>query len=111
MRGDHFVNPRKFGNELDEDSSETDSDVVFQGLQAAYCRFASNQSVFVKLSQELGKKLEKIIFFVYIPFCRTCHQQETFSTEGSTEAYSMQFFALYNIHIMPGLHYPERKFS
>jgi hypothetical protein len=107
-RGDHVVTPRKLRRDTDEDTSETNSDAVFQGLQAAYCRFASNQSVFVKLSQELGKKLEKIIVFVCIALCRTCHQQEKFSTEDSTEAYSMQFLALYNIHIMLGLHYPER---
>ena len=110
-RGDHVVTPRKLRRDADEDTSETNSDAVFQGLQAAHCRFPSNQSVCMKLSQEFRKKLEKIIFFVCIAFCRTCHQQETFSTEGSTEAYSMQFFALYNIHIMPGLHYPEREFS
>ena len=98
------MNPRKFGSELDEDSSETDSDAVFQGLQAAYSRFPSNKSVFVKLSLEFRKYLENRLFFLHIAFCRICYRHGIFLMEGSFELYSMQFFALYNLHIMPGTH-------
>ena len=110
-RGDHVVIPRTFRREPEEAISESDSDAVFQGLQAAYCHFPSNQSVVVKKSQEVRKKLEKIIFFVYVELCRTCYQHETFSIEGSFGRYSMQFFALYNLHIMPDRQYPVQKLS
>ena len=103
--------PRKLRRDAEEDTSETASGAVFQGLQFTYCRFPSNQSVCMKLFQEFRKKLEKSFFSVCTAFCRTCHQQETFSTEGSTEPYSMQFFALYNRHSMPDLRFPAQKFS
>jgi hypothetical protein len=104
------VTPRKFRSEPEEDTSEPDSDAVFQGLQAAYSRFPLNESLFMKLSKESRKKLEKIIFFLYMAFCRTYYQHETFSMEGSFELYPMQFFALYNLHIMPDLRFPVQNF-
>ena len=44
------------------------------------------------------------MFFCYIAFCRTYYHHNTVLMEGSFELYSMQFLALYNLHIMPDIH-------
>ena len=70
MRVVHFASSRALRKEIAEDTSETNSDTVSQGLHAPYTRFTPSSPLRMAASKLFAEKLEKSTFFVYVSLSR-----------------------------------------